>query len=463
MKVELNLFRMNKSGLSPIETSVQQQLGEHFNRQGRVRFVIGVSGGMDSMTLLYIFQRLNILGHVVHVNYQKRGSASDKDAALVAEVCRQWNVDCTVVEVDPAEASGENFQQWARNQRYQLFEEIMESEQAAGIVTAHHRDDQIETVMQKIFRGAGLASWSGMQVWNGQLFRPLLNIPRDQIAGYVDQNGIPYRTDASNLKSDFARNFLRNEWLSELSDFFPGWEQNVLQVSEQAEHFGQAIHWISDRITGKGKNEIDRQKLHSLPLGLQKAVVLHVLKKSNPNTNVTKQALNQLDQLPSLQTGKAVQLTEDYFLLRDREQYNLTNEGATHLAPIRLRREAVQQSGYTAAALDFSMGPCDDPNERAALYLDVAKLNWPLTLRQWQNGDRLQPLGMEGHQLVSDHLTNRKISTAHKSEALVIESFEESICAVIFPPIKNRASIGTISDHVKWDADTEQCMKVSYS
>ncbi|MCW9708525.1 tRNA lysidine(34) synthetase TilS [Fodinibius salsisoli] len=452
---------MNKSGLSPIETTVQQHLGTYFKNQGGVRFVIGVSGGMDSMALLHVFHRLNIAAHVVHLNYKKRGTASDKDAELVTDVCQQWDFDCAIYGVDPAGAEGENFQQWARDKRYHFFEEIMEVQQADGIAIAHHCDDQVETVIQKIFRGAGLASWSGMKVWDGKLFRPFLGFSREQVAEYVEENSIPYRTDQSNLESDFARNFLRNEWLAELSDFFPGWEQNVLQVAEQAENFDQSIDWISNRITQDEK--VDREEFHSLALGVQKAVILHLLKKRDPDTEITKPALNQLDQLPCLQTGKAIQLTEEYFLLRDRDQYVVINQEKKHFGAVKLHQEDITKTVDIAGFLEFSVEACASPYQEDNLYLDMAKLSWPLTLRRWQQGDRFQPLGMEGHQLVSDHLTNRKISTARRYEALVIESFEETICAVIFPPIKNRDSVGTISDHVKWEADTVQCMKITYS
>ncbi len=94
--------------------------------------------------------------------------------------------------------------------------------------------------------------------------------------------------------------------------------------------------------------------------------------------------------------------------------------------------------------------------------MDADKMSWPVTVRTWQSGDRFQPLGMKGHQKIADHLTDRKVSAAHKEKALVIESFEETICALIFVPIKKQLPPGTISEQVKCDARTNHCFEIKY-
>lgn len=452
---------MSKSELSQIEKIIQEQVTDSFGDEDELHFIVGVSGGIDSMSMLYAFYRLNISAYVVHVNYQKRGSASRKDARLVARMARQWNFECTIVEVNPEEVEGQNFQQWARERRYQLFEESAREQQAKGIAVAHNRDDQIETILQKMFRGGGLASWSAMQVWDGRLFRPLLNISRNNIATFAERNDIPYRTDASNLQSDFARNFLRNEWLANLSDFFPGWEQNVLRISKQAQHYEQAIRWIAGKMTNE--RGIDREAFHSLSPGLQKAVILFLLKQRNPGISISRHTLRQVETVDQLQTGKEIQLTEQLSLMRDRKYYCIVKMEPKPFSGTTLGREKLEQTSYIEAGLSFEIASCEFYREKETLCMDTDKLSWPITLRYWKEGDSFQPLGMEGRQLVSDHLTNRKIPAAKKQKTLVVESFEETICAVIFPPIKNSASIGTISERVKYDAGTKRCLKIRYS
>lgn len=453
---------MSKSELSRIEKTIQKHLTNFFGGRGDLHFMVGVSGGIDSMSMLYAFYRLGISVYVAHINYQKRGSASDEDARLVARMARQWSYDYSIIEVDPGEAEGKNFQQWARNRRYRIFEELAREQQADGIAVAHHRDDQIETILQKMFRGGGLVSWSGMQVWNGHLFRPLLDIPRDKIAQFAQKKDIPYRTDLSNLQSDFARNFLRNEWLTELSDFFPGWEQNVLRISTQARHYQQAIRWITDKITDD--QGIKREAFHSLGTGLQKATVLFMLKQRNPDIRISRKNLGRLETVDQLSTGKGIQLTEQFSLMRDRTYYCILGDQPVSFPDTAtLSKEQLEKAGCTLFGLSFKITGMEFCRDEKILCIDPDQISWPITLRHWQAGDRFQPLGMEGHQLISDHLTNRKVSAAQKKKALVIESFEETICAVIFPPIKKSVPIGTISEQVKYDTDTKRCLKIRYS
>ncbi len=457
-------MHMSKSELSPIEQTVEQQITATFGEEKSPYFVLGVSGGMDSMCLLHIFKKLGISTFAVHINYKKRGQASEKDAQLVADTAPKWGIDYTTFEVDPKESEGYNFQQWAREKRYQHFEEVLERKNADGIVVAHHRDDQIETILQKIFRGSGLASWSGMEVWDGRIFRPLLTVSREEIKAYVEKNAIPYRTDESNLTSDFARNLLRNEWLAELSNFFPGWKENVLRIRKQAGCFEHALQWIADKVTDE--NGIIRKQFHSLEEDLQKSLLLHLLKKEEEGIEVTHNSLSQIENLETLQTGKAIQLTADFSLLWDREYYRIISGGPEGKEVIETISRDRIASNYRYNKFLLTISECTFSEELfkdKTLFMDVDKISWPVTLRHWRHGDQFKPLGMQGHQSVADHLTNRKISAARKQDAFVIESFEETICAVIFPPIKNRIKIGTISEEVKCEANTEKCLEIKYS
>ncbi|MCW9714470.1 tRNA lysidine(34) synthetase TilS [Aliifodinibius salicampi] len=455
---------MSKSELSPIEETVEQNVTTTFGKKKTPSFILGVSGGMDSMCLLYIFKKLGISTFVVHVNYKKRGRASEKDEQLVVDTARKWGIDCTTFEVEPKEGEGYNFQQWARNKRYEHFEEVLERKKADGIAVAHHRDDQIETILQKIFRGGGLASWSGMEVWDGRVFRPLLTVSREEIKTYVEKNAISYRTDESNLTSDFARNLLRNEWLTELSNFFPGWKKNVLRIRKQAGCFEYALQWIADKVTDE--NGIIRKQFQSLEEDLQKSLLLHLLKKEEEGIEVTNHSLSQIEKLETLQTGKTIQLTADYLLLRDREYYRLISGGPEEKKVIETLSRSRVASNYRYNKLLLTISECTFSEELfndKTLFMDVDKISWPVTLRHWWHGDQFKPLGMQGHQSVADHLTNRKISAARKRDAFVIESFEETICAVIFPPIKKRIKIGTISEEVKCEVNTGKCLEIKYS
>ena len=448
---------MSRSNLLPIEQAVKESIDSVFGGSAPT-LIIAVSGGVDSMSLLHSLYRINISGIVAHVNYQKRGEASDKDADLVAEKTEEWEFQFELKEANPSEAQGQNFQQWARNVRYGFFRDLIAKHEADGIALAHHRGDQVETILQKLFRGAGMASWSGMDIWDGELFRPFLPFSRQQIEKYAEQKGIPYRTDQSNLENNFARNFLRNQWTEKVAEFFPGWEDNILSIGEEAQNYEDALEWIADRILES--NGIKKQAFDELESGLQRALVLHLIKKQEPDIQISQHNLHRVSELKKLQTGKKIGITSEFSIVRDRGHYVITRSEKNTYEPRIFKRSRLENSKVEVGSRVLVVEQFGDPDLDEALFMDADKISWPITLRQWEEGDRLQPLGMQGHQTVAEHLTNRKVSTVDKKKVLVIESFEETICALIFPPIKNQSSRGTISEQVKCDTETKWYLRI---
>lgn len=451
---------MSKSDLLPIEKAVKNNLEHIFSDHRDISLVVGVSGGVDSMCLLHILHKFGIHLHVVHIDYQKRGVQSDKDATMVEQTAKKLEADWEVVTVDPEEAAGKNFQQWAREVRYSAFEVKLEAVAADAIATAHHKNDQIETIIQKLFRGSGLASWSGMKIWDGRLFRPLLNANREEIEAYCREQQVPFRTDETNLKSDYARNFLRNEWLHEMQQHFPGWQANILRLAEQAKIFEASMTYILNDISD-GKDRIYREAFLQLDEGLQKSVLIQYMQRVDASLEISRPALKELSKLGALETGKSIKFTPHMELICDRDYFKLVVDSGHAGQLYTLEKAQLKEAGFSFNGLEFKMQPYENPDFEQALYVDMDSLLWPVRLRSWKDGDRFQPLGMDGHQSVADHLTNRKISATEKRKALVLESFEETICAVIFPPIENRQPPGTISELVKCDALTRNCLTIN--
>lgn len=448
---------MNKSELLPIENKVANAVTANFAPAQKLCFVLGVSGGIDSTCLLHIFAKLQLKIIVVHVNYKTRGDASEKDAKFVQKTCAALNIECRVFEADYKKVSYANFQDWARTVRYTYFEEVASRVNADGIATAHNEDDQLETILQKVFRGSGLASWAGISVWNGLLFRPLISTNRAEIEAYCEDQNIDYRTDRSNLESKYARNFLRNEWLPDLTQHFPGWRNNIHSVADQAAIFKAALQYILNDVA-KNNDSLCRTAFLGLPLPLQKSLLLLFVGKKYPDESLSKSAIMELSKLESLQTGKKIQLSDQLFLVRDREFFKLQAAGL-HPTQIYVLKIEDLENPIGVEKIELSLQSFDEPNFNTALYLDVEKLQWPLQLRPWRKGDWFQPFGMKGHQTVADHLTNRKIDSSKKTKAMVIEDFEERVAAVIFPPIKN-GEPGTISELFKCSDATRNVLMI---
>jgi len=192
----------------------------------QVRYLVGVSGGLDSMALLHAlhaggFSKLT----VCHLNHSLRASASEADARFVRRWAEKWSFDC-VIEKQPiaqlAAASGESIETAARRARYDFFQRTARSLRCPRLILAHHADDQAETVLANILRGTGLTGVCGMKAESQQdkltLLRPWLALRRAEIHAYATEHRVPWREDASNLSLEHTRNRLRHVAIPGLND-----------------------------------------------------------------------------------------------------------------------------------------------------------------------------------------------------------------------------------------------------
>ncbi len=447
---------MNKSNSGDIIEKVEQHLLQTFPGVKNRKMILGASGGPDSMSLMYIFSRLDVDLLVVHCNYNMRGESSDRDQELVEETAAMWGYETVTASLDPGDRVKENFQNWARIRRYKIFRDLKDENDLLAIATAHHQDDQLETIIQKILRGAGMTAWQGMKIWNGELFRPMLDFSKADILHFASRNHVPYRHDSSNEESTYARNFLRNGWFPILDDLFPGWRENLLKVPDRArEH--EALSKSLIRAICTDERSLDRSRLLSLPQEVQKPLLLQVFKSTDPQMQVSTGALDNLEKLESIQTGKKIIINPDWSLIRDRDHFQLIRESEKSVPSLRIIEELELDDGNSIEVgpeIYIQKNRWKKKIDTRVLQLDAGVLKWPLTIRTWEEGDEINPFGMEGTQKVSDLLTNRKIEASLKRQALILESFDNKISAVIFPPGTNNELPGTIAEWAKCQSQT---------
>jgi len=451
---------MNKSISSDLINQVEKAIDISLPQRREAELLLGVSGGPDSMSLLYILSRLEMRVTAVHCNYRLRGKDSDLDQRLVEQSASMWGFEAVSLRLDPNDAAGENLQAWARRRRYQVFRDLKREIGADAVVTAHHQDDQLETIIQKILRGAGLTAWQGMKPWDGELFRPLLAVSKAHLLQFASANHVPYRLDGSNEESTYARNFLRNGWFPVMDDLFPGWRENLLRIPERArEH--EALTQSLIRALQEEEGVIRRERLLALPLDVQRTILLQVLKSIDRSAGVSTGALETADSLTGLQTGRRLPLTGTWSVLRDRELFRLVREGEEPAipAPRKLSREELRNE-LSIHSLRLSVTDWNGKLDPSCLQLDADKITWPLQIRRWKAGDRINPFGMEGTQSIADHLTNEKIPSVRKGEVLVIESFDEIICAIIFPELSATGRPGTISNRARCGDQTRTILEI---
>ena len=189
---------------------------------------VALSGGKDSVCLLHLLlslrEELNITVKAVHVDHSIRGKDSENDAEFVKNYCEKLGVLVKVFKVDAPLYSKQNnlsLEQGARALRYGVFKSVLDSGFANLIATAHHKNDNFESLLFNIFRGTGLKGAGGIPSKNGEIVRPLLSVTREEIDRYLQENNLPFTQDLTNFSGEFSRNYIRNEIVPKIVERFP--------------------------------------------------------------------------------------------------------------------------------------------------------------------------------------------------------------------------------------------------
>ncbi|AMB99165.1 hypothetical protein AWM75_03715 [Aerococcus urinaehominis] len=241
--------------LSTLVADTQAWLSKHLDLSGHPRFLLGVSGGVDSMVLLACFRALSEqFGYgleVVHVNHRIRAD-SDQDQALVVDYCQRHDLPLSVRIWQRPSDFGPVTEAAARQFRYACFDQLARSKACNYLVLAHHQDDQAETVLMGLLKAGRLSSLTGMPACRPLatdsdclLVRPWLNVEKDFIYQVAKSTGIPYREDYSNQSDVYLRNRIRNRYLPELAGENPNFSQHLVQLAGQAQAY---ISWADQAL-----------------------------------------------------------------------------------------------------------------------------------------------------------------------------------------------------------------------
>jgi tRNA(Ile)-lysidine synthase len=283
--------RMSKSNL---ETIVTTYIDKHQLLPPDGEVIVAVSGGADSLCLLYLLKQLcgpgkrypEVRLHAAHLNHRLRGEASDRDAAAVASIVESWGMQCTSGDVDvaaQAQAERRSLEDSARSARYRFLREVAKGQ---PIAVAHHADDQVETLLLHFLRGSGLTGMVGMLPHQQDIIRPLLEVRHAQTIAYCQEHGIEPLEDLSNTDPRFLRNRIRHELVPLLESLNPGFDSTLLR---NAGAIGVDVEWLEAQIDAcwptvvisEQDNAITlhREALSSLPLSLQR----HLLRRATAN------------------------------------------------------------------------------------------------------------------------------------------------------------------------------------
>lgn len=391
------------------------------------RVICALSGGADSVALLHgllaVRDQLSITVSAAHFNHCLRGEESDRDEVFVRELCAQWGVELAVGRGDPKALSGKSPEEAARELRYGFL-----LSQPGLIATAHHADDQAETVLLNLLRGTGLRGLCGIQPKQGRVIRPLLEVSREEIMAYVQANGLTYCTDRTNLEDDALRNRLRHHVIPLLQAENPNLTETVSRMTgllrqDEAYLQKQVELLLASAI---GEDGYDCQTLWEAEPVLRRRAIRKLL----PNPKPSMAHVEAVEQLLSRQNGSACAELPGGFLVR-RTYGRLTFETAEETAvfsPVTLRpgETAVLENGTTLSLT----GPVTlaQPVDNVKTFAVRWDGEPALQVRPRQTGDAISLPG--GRKTLKKWMIDRKIP-AHERDQLPVFADAHGVIGVL--------------------------------
>lgn len=394
-------------------------------------YLLAVSGGRDSMAMLYAFFERKLPLSVAHMNFKLRGQESDDDEAFVKAWCQQHQVPFYSKWGDTKSWCQQNrgsLQEAARHLRYQWFQELADEIGAASIATAHHQEDQIETVLFHIGRGCGMKGLCGIPRENGRIIRPILHWTSEEIEEFVMLKNIVYRSDSSNQKTEYTRNQIRHDLLPCIEKIFPGFKNNMLQNirrwSEADMVYQTSIQQILAKlITQKGPDMYVpiRKIIASGPLHTLLYEWLHPY-------HFTPHQCEEVSKLLQSQSGASV-YSSSHRVVRDRNNLILTAKNTLQSGLIQIT-SAMPTILFAHGFLQWrQQNHADVPINPDPLVaqVDATRLKWPLVFRPWKPGDYMYPLGMKKKKKVARILMDAKVPLPEKDRIWVLLSGDQIV------------------------------------
>ncbi len=403
-----------------------------FNKTNKL--LVAFSGGIDSVVLADLLHKTGYGFDLAHCNFQLRGQEANADTAFCEHYATLVNAQCHTAYFDTKAYAAKHklsIQMAARELRYNWFKELLEKYGYAYVLTAHHANDNAETLFVNLVRGTGIKGLQGIPEKQQHIIRPLLFATKADIKQYAELQKLEYREDSSNREVKYKRNFIRHQVIPELKKLNPALEETL---STSIHFFRQSAEIVQEFAALKFKEickEENNQLFIDINLLLKEKQKETLLFECLYHKNFKTSQIQQLSEVLLLteNTGKQFsssthQLVVDrkYIIVQALKKETEINEftiqsieDTTHL-PIDLRFEITSENSFSKNKYEIAI-PFSD------------KL-FPLTLRKWKQGDKFKPFGMQGFKKLSDFFKDQKLSLFEKESTWILESKEHIIWVV---------------------------------
>lgn len=384
--------------------------------------MVACSGGPDSVALAHELHHAGYPIALAHVNYGLREAESDQDQDFVERLAQAWGIPCFTLKVSPNRwEQGKSTQVQAREIRYQFFEDLLKGHDFRYVALAHHADDVAETLLLSLMRSKEASLWYGIPHQRGAYIRPLIQVSRADILAYLHQNDLSYRQDRSNETTKYLRNRIRLEVLPALTGIHPDPSAQLLSRYawyQQQEGFIRRV--LAPHLPSPGSYSLDWQSFESK---WGKAHLPQLIAETAKNWELSGTWQQAAIQLIDSQPGQYVD-TPNGRLWRTRTGLELQAESGSGSREIRIDPSSLpyEEVEWGKWKVQFEHIADEQPiwGIPNVFYLDAGTITPPLTLRSWQQGDRMTPFGMKGSKLLSDIFVDEKYAPIQKEQALVI-------------------------------------------
>lgn len=425
------------------------------------RIAVGVSGGADSMVLLWALidkqKQIPFYFEVVNVNHHLRGEEGDGDSKFVEEFCKKRKIDYKVVDVDVLKLKKDekmSVEEAARAARFDAFKKVMKSDKLNKLFLAHHKNDQAETILMHILRGSGVSGAAGIKNSNNT-FRPLLNLKKSEILKIAKDHGVTYVEDSTNADSAYSRNYLRNVVLPQIEKVYPSAVDAICA-------FGEKCADIQDFVISQINEDLIVEKddavlVKEAAFDENKMLVREYIKKAFDSLGVfadveakhyalcaelVEAEVNKELSLPHETIARRVYEGIKFF--KKKETYQNTNEYEfLKDGEISFGNEYVIKTQIVKSdEVEYSDG---------VLYLDAAKVSTNAVWRTRRLGDKFSKFGT-GSKKLNDYFTNQKIEVEFRDRIPLLATGEQVLVVIG----------DDISENVKIDADTDEIVKITF-
>ncbi|MVT08165.1 tRNA lysidine(34) synthetase TilS [Chitinophaga tropicalis] len=391
------------------------------------QILLAVSGGVDSVVMAHLFKEAGFRFTIAHCNFQLRGEESERDAAFVTALADKLGVMLHTVRFDTAVYADSNrvsIQVAARELRYGWLENIRRQSGSAFIATAHHMQDNVETVLMNLCKGTGIAGLHGILPKQGHIIRPLLFTQKEQLLAYATEYSTGFAEDSSNITVKYTRNFFRHKVIPVMQEIYPAVTANIAgsidRFREAEELYEEALQRHKKRLVEQKGNTI------MIPvLKLQKTRPLHTVAwEIFKDYGCSSAQLPQVLELLNSGSGKLVE-TASHRIIRDRQWLLIIPVEVQDAAVIVIEKERtfVPVTNGQLKIREAERTPATViPTSSNIACLDKQEIHYPLVLRKWRQGDYFYPLGMRKKKKLSRFFIDQKLSLPQKEKVWVLES-----------------------------------------